>query len=920
MTVLEGSPVSPGFASGIAIVYGYEVERKLLLPVREIQHSDVQVECDRMDDALEQSKRDLKTAEQIANNDPKLADAAALLSAHAAMASEIAVSVKQQIGCDLVNVEQALDSVIRDWISRLQQLDNEYLRQREQDIRDVGQRMTRALAGTTPWSCDSLPPGSVIVARELLPSEAVGLANSGVVAIVCEDGGKLSHTAIVARALGIPAISGIFSITSRIQSGAMLLVDGLTGVVTIQPTEPEKAAFSVRQLQHERQIASLLSEEMQPCMTLDGVEISLMANVGLPDEVNQVAKHHLTGVGLFRTEFLFIESQSRPSFDSQLHVYGDMASKLIGLPMTIRTFDLGGDKLPPFLALDEIRNRSSLHLRGLRFSLSEKNLLDAQLRAIVQVAQTTDVRILFPMVIGSHDFAQASEAVDRAVRQLDVLRRPSVGAMIETPAALFALDEILALADFVAIGTNDLTQYMLAADRELSQGTDDCTAMHPAVLRAIQQVVEAAEKQQCSVCVCGEEAGDADFACLLVGLGIRELSLGPSRAGAVRHAIRHISQCEARRVADSALRCQSPRQVQQLIGTLRSGKLIATRSADERTCQQDDVGTTTIEAQSRSIAVAAAERKLLRETNIALKHRVVKERELLSGANHNLDAAAEASRIAAAAFDTDDSILVEKRSEADPASIRAARMVQRALFPAAAPCLLGFDIAGAVHPAQQVSGDFFDFISLGPDSVGVIVADVSGHGLGAALLKAQTQAYLHALAENSSDPGELLTNTNRLFGNSDTGHTVTSFLGRLDAATRSFVYAGAGHQGYLVRSNGAAQVLGSTGYPLGVELNAAISSAPAIVLQTGDTLVVPTDGTEESMSPGGREFGQERMLNVVRTNRRMSAAQIVNALFLAARDFADHRPQEDDITALVVKVLPPCRPQNPRDRKQDENG
>ncbi len=243
MTILEGNPVSPGFASGIAIVYDYEVERKLTLPDRDIQHTDVQTECDRIDDALEQSKRELKIAEQTASGDPKLADAAALLSAHAAMASEIAASVKQQIGCDLVNVEQALDSVIRDWISRLQKLDNEYLRQREQDVRDVGQRMTRNLAGMMPWSHESLPPGSVVVARELLPSEAVGLASSGVVAIVSEYGGKFSHTAIVARSLGIPAISGITNVTTRISSGAKLLVDGLSGVVTIQPTEAEEASI-----------------------------------------------------------------------------------------------------------------------------------------------------------------------------------------------------------------------------------------------------------------------------------------------------------------------------------------------------------------------------------------------------------------------------------------------------------------------------------------------------------------------------------------------------------------------------------------------------------------------------------------------------------------------------------------------------
>ncbi len=567
MKILEGNPVSTGFAIGMSVVYDCEVERKLSLPDRDIRYADVQNECDRIDDALAQSKRELNVAEQTASGDPQLADAATLLSAHAAMASEIAASVKEQIGCDLVNVEQALDSVIRDWIRRLQELDNKYLRQREQDVRDVGQRMTRNLAGVKQSGFELLPPGSVIVARELLPSEAVGLANSGVAAIVSEYGGKFSHTAIVARSLGIPAISGITNVTTRISSGAKLLVDGSTGTVTIQPSESEQAEFLVRQLRHERHIASLVAEEDQPCVTRDGVEISLLGNVGLPNELDHVAEHHLAGVGLFRTEFLFIDSHTRPSFDWQLEVYGEMAIKLAGLPMVIRTFDLGGDKLPPFLALDELRNRSSLHLRGLRFSLSEKNLLDAQLRAIVQVAQTADVRILFPMVVGSHDFAQAIEAVDRAVQQLDVLRRPAVGAMIETPAALFALDEILELADFIAIGTNDLTQYMLAADRDLSEGTDDCTAMHPAVLRAIQQIVQSSQQWSRPVCVCGEEAADADFARLLVGLGIRELSVSPNRAAAIRQVIRRTDSRQAAELAELAIQCRSPCEVRVLLAT-----------------------------------------------------------------------------------------------------------------------------------------------------------------------------------------------------------------------------------------------------------------------------------------------------------------------------------------------------------------
>jgi phosphotransferase system enzyme I (PtsI) len=254
----------------------------------------------------------------------------------------------------------------------------------------------------------------------------------------------------------------------------------------------------------------------------------------------------------------------------QSEIYSDMARGLDKLPLVIRTFDLGGDKLPPFLQLGGSETHTNLHLRGLRFSLAERELLDAQLSAILHAAQSSDISILFPMVIGSDDFAQAIATVDRIVDQLGMFRRPPIGAMIETPAALYALDEILEMADFVAVGTNDLTQYMLAADRDLSEGTDDCTAMHPAVLRAIKQVVDVAEKQHCPVSVCGEEAGDADFACLLVGLGIRKLSLSPCRGAAVRQAIREINSQHAREIANQALRCRKPSEVRELLSPFRS--------------------------------------------------------------------------------------------------------------------------------------------------------------------------------------------------------------------------------------------------------------------------------------------------------------------------------------------------------------
>ena len=569
MLLLEGIPISPGYVSGIAVVYNYEIERRLELPYRAIMHSEVETECKRLDDALETSSQDLKHVEQTALNDPRLVDSAALLSVHAAMANEIAALVKQHIARELVNVEQALDAVICDFVKRLRKLDNPYFRQREQDVRDVGQRMARDLAGSPPWTNEPLPTGSVIVAREVLPSEALELAKSGVVAIVSEHGGTSSHTAIVARSLRIPAITGITNITSQVQPGMRLLVDGETGSLVIEPSPSDEESFLGRKRKYERFATSVKAKENLPCVTQDGIDISLLANIGLPEEVAHVEEHNRAGTGLFRTEFLFLESHERPSFEMQCEMYDNMASGLGDLPLVIRTFVLGADKLPPFLLEGPVTN-PTLHLRGLRFSLADRELFNTQVRAILHASQSSDVSILLPMVIGSDDFAQAIAAVDNAVEQLGVLRRPAIGAMIETPASLYALDEILELADFVAIGTNDLTQYMLAADRDLAAGTDDCTAMHPAVLRAVKQVVQAAERQQCPVCVCGEQAGDADFACLLVGLGIRELSLSPSRAAAVRQAIREINFQHAREIANQALRCRRPSEVRDLLSQLHA--------------------------------------------------------------------------------------------------------------------------------------------------------------------------------------------------------------------------------------------------------------------------------------------------------------------------------------------------------------
>jgi phosphotransferase system enzyme I (PtsI) len=564
MPQLKCFPVSPGYADGIAIICDFEIERKIEVRQRQIPSGEIESEYERLADAVEESHRELRETNEATRLQRGRFDSRALIAAHSHLVDEVAAKVKQHVGQELVNLEQAIPVVIAELVERLLSLDSIYLREREIDVRDVGRRLQRHLSGSLLPSRELLPAGAVVVTPELMPSEAIALAHSGLAGIVAEQGGKYSHTAILAQSLGIPAVSGISNVTSRIQPGARVLVDGQSGRVTIDPSPAEVELFSASKRDYERHLAATVVAETLPCVTSDGIEISLLANIGCPEEADQVVQHNLLGAGLFRTEFLFLESPEQPSLEAQLAIYQQIAQVLEERPLVIRTFDLGADKRPAFLLSRETGTHPNLHLRGLRFSLTEQRLLETQLRAIVLAAQAADVRILFPMVVGSDDFARAAAAVDSAIQELGVLRRPPIGVMIETPAALFALEEILEQADFVAIGTNDLTQYLLAADRDVAEVIDDCTPWHPAVLRAIKQVVDAAAAKRLPVCVCGEEAAEPSFACLLAGLGIRELSLSPFRAAAVRGALRGIDSEIARSMAQEALLCGSAEQVRRL--------------------------------------------------------------------------------------------------------------------------------------------------------------------------------------------------------------------------------------------------------------------------------------------------------------------------------------------------------------------
>jgi phosphotransferase system enzyme I (PtsI) len=580
MAQLEGVPLSSGYAVGTAVIYECEVDRHLAVQRSDLSSHEIATEHGRLDRAVADSHGELHRSDCLHDFHADLTDVDALLSVHSRMVSEVAAIVRQRVSDQFVNAEYALDEVINEFVKRLGQVESEYFRQREQDVRDVGRRMMRHLTGSLHLSQTPLPADSVIVATELLPSEAVELVQSGLTALVMEHAGRFSHTAILARSLRIPAVGGVPHATSFIKPGQRLLVDGESGRVTIAPTPGEADLFAAQRKCHDW-LASVAAEDDSAsggsvaCTTADGVDVTLLANVGRTEEMGEVLAHNCGGVGLFRTEFIYLEASERPTYEDQVTIYRRVAEQLDGLPLVIRTFDLGGDKRPPFLENGQTAANPLTQLRGLRFSLDEKRLLETQLRAIAEVAQEHDARILLPMVLGGHDMSLAVSAIEDVLTSVGAERRPRIGAMIETPAALFALDEILDLADFVSIGTNDLTQYMLAANRDLASSSDDFSSLHPSVLRAIKQVVDAADARRCPLCVCGEEAGDVDFACLLIGLGVRELSLSPERVVSIRHALAEINADQAGEVAQQALQCRSPREVRNLSLELQAP--IATR-------------------------------------------------------------------------------------------------------------------------------------------------------------------------------------------------------------------------------------------------------------------------------------------------------------------------------------------------------
>jgi phosphoenolpyruvate-protein phosphotransferase (PTS system enzyme I) len=559
---LTGIGVSPGIAIGPAYV-GERGE----LPVSEsrIAEAGIEAEQTRFAEAVATSTRQLRKLRTRATALPGSAadEIGYLLDAHLAMLanSRLVRGVNQRIARERINAERAIQLEIAEIGKTFATMGDPYLAARIDDIRVVGARLIRNLLKKPYIAYSTLSGGAIVLAEEVTPGDTALMDPRRISGFATEFGGPESHTAIMARALGLPAVIAVPGLLERARADAPIVIDGAAGTVIIDPSPATIAAYRARREELSRENRLYARMRRLAPVTRDDIEIRLEANLELPVELDHAVAHGAMGLGLVRTEFLYMNREDLPGEDEQYEFFVSLLRGMAGKPVTLRTLDVGGDKLPEALAGYAAADTANpaLGLRAIRLSLRERRLLDTQLAAMLRAANEGPVRILLPMVSTLDEMRRVREAMEQVARRLR--RRgmpvpeklPPLGAMIEVPAAALAADALAGEADFFAIGTNDLIQYTLAIDRSDEQVAALYNPLHPAVLRLIQFAVEAAARRRIPVGVCGEMAGDPRYAALLLGLGLRELSMSPRNIPRVKQRIRSLDMVAATRRAHAIM-------------------------------------------------------------------------------------------------------------------------------------------------------------------------------------------------------------------------------------------------------------------------------------------------------------------------------------------------------------------------------
>ena len=530
----SGRITSPGLVVGLAFVYRDHPDE--LMAPRTIKRHQIEKELNSVERAVKIVREDLKmSAQRIeAQTGPKLA---AIFDAHEEMLQDPSLrrEIRDEVESTMIDTSQALARVFLRWEEKFRGTGKEMLQERADDLADLQGRLLREIAGVKTTALEKMPLGRILVARRLFPSDTVALPRRSVLGIVLEFGGPGSHAALLARALGIPTVALIPNATEAIQDGQEVIVDAVDGAVIVSPDAETRSHYEVAiaEAQEERSQSRQLA--LEPVRTSDGNEIAVMANVGCGEDVIAAAENGADGVGLYRIEQFYLALKTPPSAEELLVELREALAPLRGKQITIRLLDLGADKPLPFVQFP-IEDDPFLGRRGIRLLLEYPDLLDTQLEALLELAKEHNIHILVPMVTLAHDMEQVHQRLLEIADAAGIKRLPPLGAMIETPAAALCVGDIIKFAEFLSIGTNDLTQFTMAAGRENPLVNEYYVENHPAVLRLIRIVL--GEAANIPVTVCGELASDANSIPILLKLGLRSFSVAPPLVPATKRALR----------------------------------------------------------------------------------------------------------------------------------------------------------------------------------------------------------------------------------------------------------------------------------------------------------------------------------------------------------------------------------------------
>jgi phosphoenolpyruvate-protein phosphotransferase (PTS system enzyme I) len=559
--------VSEGVRQGKVLVL--QPAEELVVPRYTLSEEEVASHIQRLETAMTTTRRQIlevqgKVSHHIGAKDAAIFDAHLLVLEDPALVDEATRLIQE----DKVNVESAFQRAAQRYTAALNAIDDSFLRERAADMRDVTQRVMHVLLDhKIEIDLGHLPEACIIVSYDLAPSQTAILDKEHVQGFATDIGSKTAHTAIMARSLQIPAVVGLGDASRQLRNGQHVLLDGFNGLLILNPTEQtlfEYGQLIKRQVSLEAKLRDTLDKA---AITLDGRALVLSANIELPAEVDHVKASGAEGVGLYRTEYLFIQRPQLPSEDEQYEAYRQVAAALKPKPVIIRTLDLGGDKFASHLALAPEIN-PFLGWRAIRFCLQERDLFRTQLRAILRASAEGNVKMMYPMISGLQELIEANQLLDECRAQLRVKGQPfdenmDVGIMIEIPSAALAADALARRVKFFSLGTNDLIQYSLAVDRLNARIAHLYQPTHPSILRLIKMTTDAAHAHGIWTGVCGEMAGDPALIPLLLGLGIDEISVAAGTVPKIKHLIRRLRLAEARELVNFALSCESGDEIQR---------------------------------------------------------------------------------------------------------------------------------------------------------------------------------------------------------------------------------------------------------------------------------------------------------------------------------------------------------------------